>query len=154
MPTAEEEAPRMTGGHATITEYFASGSPRVYKARKFEVVGPFRPVRDDIDMSGAKELRIYTVAPRKRNWSWHGISLLSGTAIGYNNHAICYDRNSHYLLIEHGGKVLFDSRNVFPCDMQKFAENRENHIAASVARGWTREQLQQQLDTPDIRPAR
>jgi len=125
----------------TITEYYASAKPRIIKARKVEVVGPYQAHSDQIDMRNARELRINHVESGKRKWSYQTITLLSGTAVGFNNHLICYDNNSHYALIEQENKVLFDSRAVFPCDMQEFAKNRERYVAQMAERGFPRSSL-------------
>jgi hypothetical protein len=124
-----DAAPLMAGGHAVITEYHAACAPRSETVRKFEVyVGP--ACSDDIDMRNARQMHIRYLAPRKRNWD-HAINLLSGTAVGFRGSPICYDNNKHYVLIEHEGRVLFDSRTVFPC-MKEFTKHRrrqrcENH---------------------------
>jgi hypothetical protein len=111
--------------------------------QKFEVYA-CEPRHEDIDMRDARELRIRFIEPRKRNWYDSDITLLSGTArIRYKCEEpdICYDNNRHYVLIEHDGKVLFDSRTVFPVNMQEFAKNREDYIAQMVERGASRENL-------------
>jgi hypothetical protein len=113
----------MTGNDITITDYYATAKPRIIKARKYEIRG------DEIDMRNARELCIVHVEPGKRKWSCQTVRLLSGTARGFHGNLICYDDNSHYVLIEHANKVLFDSRTVFPCDMQEFAKNRERYVA-------------------------
>jgi hypothetical protein len=134
-----DAAPLLTGDAAAITEYYATGAPRVTQVRKFEVCAPFCPCHDDLDMRNAQELLIRYVEPRKRKWDGN-IRLLHGTAVGYNNNTICYN-DKNYMLIEHEGKVLFDSRTVFPVNMQQFARKREDYIAQMAARGFSRESL-------------
>jgi hypothetical protein len=121
--------------YITITEYWAGHAPRVTTARKFEVVGPYRACHHSLDMSNAEELCIRYVKPRKRNCE-DKITLLRGTARGWNKNLICYD-NYHFVRIERGGGVLFDSREVFPCDMQEFAKEHEAYQAKMVARGFS-----------------
>jgi hypothetical protein len=101
-------------------------------------------------MRNAKVLCIWYIEPRKRKWARHGITLLDGTARSWSNNLIDYSDRSHYVLIEHEGKVLFDSREVFPCDMQKFARDRKSYVARMAERGFSRESLN--LDTPTYLP--
>jgi hypothetical protein len=125
----------------TIAEYYAAAKPRIRTARKYEIRGPYQAHSDEIDMRNARELCIAHVEPGKRKWSYQTVILLSGTARGYRDNLICYDNNSHYVLIEHENKILFDSRTVFPCDMQEFAKNRENYVAQMAERGFSRSAL-------------
>ncbi|HVI15782.1 MAG TPA: hypothetical protein VM822_23305 [Pseudolabrys sp.] len=131
----------VSGGCATITEFYATDGPWVRHVRKFEIRGLYQPSHDDLDMREAKELFIYYIKPRKRTYE-SPIRLLHGTAYApwSEQPRICYD-NNHYVLIEHNGKVLFDSRDVFPCDMQEFDKRREDYVAQMAARGFPRESL-------------
>jgi hypothetical protein len=131
----------MTRNCIVITEFWATAKPRVIKARKYEIHGPHQAQHDDIDMRNARELYINHVEPGKRKWSYQTVILLSGTARGFHDQLICYDDNSHYVLIEHANKVLFDSRTVFSCDMQEFAKNRESYVAQMAERGFPRSAL-------------
>jgi hypothetical protein len=148
----DDETPRITGNNAIITEYSATSSPRVVKVRKFAVYGPHCFVNENLDTHDAQQLHIWYVKPQKRKWHDQAITLLHGTAtILYRceDPHVCYN-NNHYVLIEHDGKVLFDSREVFPCDMQEFARDRESYLARMAERGFSRESLN--LDTPTFLP--
>jgi hypothetical protein len=124
--------------YVTITEYYAAGKPRVRQARKYEISGPQDVSHDDLDMRNAKELIISYVKPRKRNSDYlDQVRILHGTARNWKGDVLGYN-DDHYVVItaDFNGAVLFDSRNIFPCDMEEFAKKRADYVAEMAKRGF------------------
>jgi hypothetical protein len=91
-------------------------------------------------MSGVQELVIRYVLPRERLVK-NCVRVLYGTARSYHGGGLIVHGNDRYVVIEYNGKLLFNSRTVFPCDMQEFAKNQERYVAEMASRGFSRESL-------------